>query len=396
MGKENDSTLEKKKWYLNTKAMLGLITGLVAAVVALTQFWNLINPNEFTKAQNNILIVLDKSAAMAEPFDSSTKFEVAKNTLLKKSLIKVGKNDNLALRLFGGTCFSEESSELAVEFGQNNKGAVQKKIEKINDLEGETTLVSAVIDATSDFHPPERFADVNKKIVIIAGRFDTCPGASVQDIHDRIASMPKDTIQLDIQVIGMKVPREDRQPFNEVAKATNGKAYFVRTREELELLFDQPELSSNYFKAKRLYDETKDAEAEPLFKEVAEAGVSEAMLYLGKMYSDSLGVLKDYKKAIDWLNKGSEAGNAEASTLLGVMYANGQGVTRDPKKSILLFEKAAKAGDAEAMYNLGLMHDYGRGVDNEDDVTAQDWYKKAANLGHEQAQERLKEISQAL
>ncbi len=254
-----------------------------------------------------------------------------------------------------------------------------------------------MIDATSDFHPPEHFAGVNKNIVIIAGRFDSCPGASVQDIRDRIASMPEnEKFQLDIQVIGMRVPRKDRQLFNEVAKATDGKAYFVKTREELELLFDQPELSSNYFEAKRLYDETKDAEAEPLFKEVAEAGVSEAMLYLGKMYSDSLGVLKDYKKAIEWLNKGSQAGNAETSTLLGVMYLNGQGVSPDPEKSISLFEKAAKAGDAEAMYNLGLMHDYGRGVDNEDDVTAQDWYKKAANLGHEQAQERLKEISQAL
>ncbi len=395
MKKEEDTTLEKKKWYQNMRAMLALVSAIVAAIIGLQQFWKVFNPssNDLVKTLNNTLIVLDKSTAMAEPFDGSNKFEIARNTLLKRSLVKVAQNDNLALRLFGGPCFDSESSKLTVKFGQKNEKKVEKELAKIkdNELKGETTLVSAVIDAIGDFNPPELFQDVNTNIIIITGRFDSCPGAKIADIEERL----KDTkIKMSIQIVGMRIPRNQEGSFAEIARVTGGKADFVNTREELELLLDKSNLSNVYFEAKQFYDLQQDEKAEPLFQQAAAQGISEAMLYLGKMYSDSLGVLKDYKKAADWFNKSAQAGNAEAMTLLGVMYYYGHGVTPDAKQAVSWFTKAAEAGDAEGMYYLAAMYEHGRGVEKKDDEKAVEWYRKAADLGHEGARERLKQLGQ--
>jgi hypothetical protein len=394
MKKEEDTTLEKKKWYQNMRAMLALVSAIVAAIIGLQQFWKVFIPssNDLVKTLNNTIIVLDKSAAMAAPFDGSNKFEIARNTLLKRTLVKVAQNDNLALRLFGGPCFENESSKLAVKFGQKNEEKVEKELAKIKDLDlkGETTLVSAVIDAIGDFNPPELFQDVNTNVIIIAGRFDSCPGASIADIEERL----KDTkIKMSIQIVGMRIPRNQESSFAEIARVTGGKADFVNTREELELLLDKSDLSNVYFKAKQFYDLQQDEKAEPLFQQAASQNISEAMLYLGKMYSDSLGVLKDYKKAADWLLKAAQAGNAEAMTLLGVMHYYGQGVAPDAKQAVSWFTKAAEAGDNEGMYNLAAMYEHGRGVEKEDDEKAVEWYRKAAERGHEGARKRLEQLT---
>lgn len=386
-----ETTIEKKKWYSNTKAILGLVSISVAAVMGLFQMWNTFKPKDMAKVLNNTLIVLDKSAAMAEPFDGNTKFEAAKNALLRKSLIKVATKDNLALRLFGGECFEESSSRLAIKFGQDNKKDVEKEIAKIQvaDLKGETTLVTAVINATGDFNPPERFSNVSTQIIVIAGGFDSCPGTSAQDIIDRLA---QSKIKLDIQLIGLRIPRDKTAPFAEIAQATGGKPFFVNTEEELDLLFEKPKVASTFFEAKEFYDLEEDAKAEPLFLQAAAQGVSAAMLYLGVMYSDSSGALRDDKKAAEWLLKSAEDGNAQAMTLLGTMYFYGQGVARDLQQSLNWFTKAAETGDVEAMYHLGGIYDYGRGVDHEDDAKAAEWYRKAADLGHEAARQRLQEL----
>ena len=386
-----ETTIEKKKWYSNTKAILGLITVVVAAVMGLFQMWNAFKPKDAGKVLNNTLIVLDRSAAMAEPFDGGTKFEAAKNTLIRKSMIRVAAKDNLALRVFGGECFDENSSKLVVKFGQDNKKDVEKEFEKITlaDLKGETTLVTAVVDATSDFSPIERFTNVNTNIVVIAGGFDSCPGTSAQDITARLE---QSKIKLDIQLIGLRIPRDKTAPFAEIAQTTGGKPFFVNTKEELDLLFENPKAASTFFEAKEFYDLEKDSTAEPLFQQAAAQGVSEAMLYLGIMYADSAGTLRDDKKAAEWLLKSAEAGNAQAMTLLGTLYFYGQGVARDPQQSLNWFTKAAETGDVEAMYHLGGIYDYGRGVEREDDAKAAEWYRKATALGHEGAKERLQEL----
>ena len=61
-----------------------------------------------------------------------------------------------------------------VEFAQDNERRV---IDALGDLRprGDTTLVSAIVEATGDFNDPERFGpDVSKSIIVITGGDDTC------------------------------------------------------------------------------------------------------------------------------------------------------------------------------------------------------------------------------
>ncbi|HEX9653136.1 MAG TPA: VWA domain-containing protein [bacterium] len=390
MEKPADVTIEKAKWYQNIKAILGLISAVLAAGFGLFQLWKTINPppGELSTADYNTLIVLDRSAAMAEPFDDKTKFEVAKSTLAISLSAKVGQNDNLALRTFGGPCLSE-NSRLVVGFNAGNRSQVMEAVDKVKPAEllGATTLVKAVIDATGDFTPPKRFEGRKKNILVIAGRSDTCPQTDLEFMVTRL----KD-IEMDIQIVGMKIPREEQERFAEITKVTGGQALFVNTRKELEHFFNNSKSSKLFIQGKQLYDNLQDDDAAPLFVQAAEQGVSEAMFYLGELYSDTLSVQRDDKKAVEWYRKGAQAGNGQAMTKLGVMNYLGRGTGLDYAQAFSWFQKGAAAGDEEGMYYLASMYDYARGVEREDDVQAVEWYRKAAKLGQEGARERLQEL----
>jgi TPR repeat protein len=53
--------------------------------------------------------------------------------------------------------------------------------------------------------------------------------------------------------------------------------------------------------------------------------------------------------------------------------------------------EAAEQGDAEAQFNLGSRYIFGMGV-AQDKVKAAEWYRKAAEQGHEAAQKKLDEL----
>ncbi len=57
----------------------------------------------------------------------------------------------------------------------------------------------------------------------------------------------------------------------------------------------------------------------------------------------------------------AEAGNVEAMMYVGTMQASGQGTPASPQQAMVWFTKAANAGDGQAMCNIGIL--YFRGVD---------------------------------
>jgi TPR repeat protein len=65
-------------------------------------------------------------------------------------------------------------------------------------------------------------------------------------------------------------------------------------------------------------------------------------------------------------------------------YKNG-----DFKTAHDLFKKAATAGDAEACYQLGVMLSTGKGTVAKNTLQAKVWLKKAASLGHPNAERAL-------
>jgi hypothetical protein len=158
-----------------------------------------------------------------------------------------------------------------------------------------------------------------------------------------------------------------------------------------------------------------DVDAKRLLIAMAETGHAAAQCHLGQSYESGSGVDKDEEKAVIWYKKAvyqshapaknflismAKRGHAGAQCCLGQLYENGSGVVKDHDKSVIWYIKAAEQGHdaaqqhlvvlaehghAVAQYNLGRMYESGRGV-AKNDTEAVRWYIKAAEQGYDRAQ----------
>ncbi|MEN8220548.1 MAG: tetratricopeptide repeat protein [Pseudomonadota bacterium] len=93
----------------------------------------------------------------------------------------------------------------------------------------------------------------------------------------------------------------------------------------------------------------------------------------------------DYATAFKWFRNAAEQGHAAAQYNLGNMYHSGKGVPQNDPET-------AEQGDAQAQYNLGLIYAKGVGV-YPNLQEAIKWARKAAEQGHANAQNLLKQLS---
>ena len=99
-----------------------------------------------------------------------------------------------------------------------------------------------------------------------------------------------------------------------------------------------------------------------------------------------------YEKALELNIEGmAEDGDTYACVWLGEMYENGWGVDTNYPKAVKWYRKAAELGHANAQYNLGRMYHHGRSLDH-NYSTAVEWYRKAAEQGHVYAPRYLGEF----
>lgn len=112
----------------------------------------------------------------------------------------------------------------------------------------------------------------------------------------------------------------------------------------------------------------------------AEAGDASGMLNTAICYEDGIGVEQDSGEAFSWYQKSAEAGSDLGMYNLARCYAAGVGTEPDPASAFAWTQKLAETGNAVGMYNLGLMYQNGYGT-SEDPESAYDWYLKAANAG---------------
>src|ERR1700743_2586917 len=109
----------------------------------------------------------------------------------------------------------------------------------------------------------------------------------------------------------------------------------------------------------------------------AQAGDVHAMTMLGELYSNGLGVTRDYAKAIDWYKRASDGGDREASVALARMRLGGYGGTTDRQDAVKLLASAAKLGSAKAAYNLALLYLDGQTLSHEPHTHAELVHKTA-------------------
>ena len=161
-----------------------------------------------------------------------------------------------------------------------------------------------------------------------------------------------------------------------------------------------------YFKGEGI--EQNYTEAFKWISKAAKAGHSEAQSNLGNMYYDGEGVEQNYAEAFKWYGRAADKGNGVAMYQLGVMYRNGEGTYKNYNEALRWFrdltgvryynfsvwlEKYPVLHDTicDAAYNIGEMYRNGEGV-TQNYNTALEWYSKAAEAGHEKAQNAIKEI----
>jgi len=168
------------------------------------------------------------------------------------------------------------------------------------------------------------------------------------------------------------------------------------------LAFSLSASANDLSEAERAIKSGDYAHALKLFKPLAESGEPEAMLGMGRLYREGMGVEKNSTTALDWFGKAAtvwneraRAGDPRAWTSLGIMFNKGLGYKQDRAKAQEYFKYAfdvaqprAFQGDIESQYLLGAFYMNGRGV-SKDVYAGADWLTKAGEAGHKTAMKVL-------
>lgn len=125
-------------------------------------------------------------------------------------------------------------------------------------------------------------------------------------------------------------------------------------------------------------------------------GNGDAAYLIGLNYLHGLGVSRNKKEAITWLERAADKGNAEALNAMYKAYASGVSIfeevqfsiPKDEQKAFELAQKAAGLNDAEAITHCAYAYHTGTGA-SQNDTLAVEWMHKAASLGHAPAQQQL-------
>jgi TPR repeat protein len=134
------------------------------------------------------------------------------------------------------------------------------------------------------------------------------------------------------------------------------------------------------------------------FQKLAQQGDPGAMIGLGRMYQDGLGVAKNRDAAIQWFSQGvliwnerAKQNDPRAYASLGVLFNKGIAFQKDTERARRYFRTAfdlaqpkALEGDADAQHLIGMLYSSGKGVDK-DIYAGVDWLSKAGEGGNETA-----------
>lgn len=123
---------------------------------------------------------------------------------------------------------------------------------------------------------------------------------------------------------------------------------------------------------------------------LAESSVADA-------YFDGNGVAKDINKAIFWYEKSAKQDYAYSWYSLGFIYSRESYGHYNVTKAVDCLNKAIecdkeKEFSASAYYELGIIYEFGGSSISKSYAKAGTYYKKAAELGHNKAKEKMKEF----
>ena len=139
-----------------------------------------------------------------------------------------------------------------------------------------------------------------------------------------------------------------------------------------DLYFDGLGVEQNMELAKKWYNESIQAENVV------------AITRLGMLYS----ALENYDEAIKYYQLAIDKGDSTAMNSMGLLYQHGFGVKRNINKSITFYQRSADNNNIAGLINLGLMYEEGLGVPQSYEK-AIELYERAYQLGYADAQLRV-------
>ncbi|KAG0198331.1 hypothetical protein BGX28_008244 [Mortierella sp. GBA30] len=124
---------------------------------------------------------------------------------------------------------------------------------------------------------------------------------------------------------------------------------------------------------------TNRAEAAERLRKAATMGDPRAQCFLGSMYQNGDGILRDCTKAAEWLRKAADQEFPPAQHALGRSYLQGgDGVPQDYLKALDLFLAANQ--EFKCGCSLGYIYLKGLGVEQNHEEALR-WYRESASLG---------------
>ncbi|WEK05124.1 MAG: tetratricopeptide repeat protein [Candidatus Devosia phytovorans] len=127
-------------------------------------------------------------------------------------------------------------------------------------------------------------------------------------------------------------------------------------------------------------------EAIGLLTAAAEQGDGSAATHLGWMLAEGIGTDSNLALARERYDQGLRLGDFGAARFLGHLYEYGKGVEVDHRIALANYLLAAWAGDMDAQYKVGVYISAGRGGILRDRAAGLQWYLRAAQQGHVEAQ----------
>ena len=128
---------------------------------------------------------------------------------------------------------------------------------------------------------------------------------------------------------------------------------------------------AGYVEGENAFNEQNYALAFDEFLPLAEEGDYRSQYYIGYLYVNGLGVQKDGKKGVEYLQKAVDQNHDMAQALMGYLYSEGLFVRKDKKKALELYQLAAASNNISANLNLGVMYYKGDSVPRDYDMALQ-------------------------
>ncbi|MDR1732041.1 MAG: sel1 repeat family protein [Synergistaceae bacterium] len=116
----------------------------------------------------------------------------------------------------------------------------------------------------------------------------------------------------------------------------------------------------------------------------AERGDTQALLTLGGLYAEGVGVSKNFSKARECYEKAAEAGMAEGIFNVGVCWEIGMGSEADPRRAAEYFRRAADMKLPQALFKMAVILDAGAGIERNEKASLR-YMAQAAAAGHPDA-----------